>query len=213
MVNENTGVLLAFAIGGFCDYQVLPAVGITLNLLSVILFVWFPESPPFLVSQDKMVAAEKSIRFYRNLRIDDTAAIEETMEHLKQAVAEAQGNVNTSQLRMSDVTTRPGSRAMLIAIVLVLLNQFSGVFTLMNYSAEIFQQSGSLLSENLSSVIVQSIQAIGACFVAVIIEKGGRRFLYITSALGCGFGYAVLGTYMYLLSEKSDVSSFSWVPL
>ncbi|KAG4078589.1 hypothetical protein HA402_003236 [Bradysia odoriphaga] len=213
MVSENTGVLLGFAIGGFCDYQVLPAVGITLNLLSVILFVWFPESPPFLVSQDKMVAAEKSIRFYRNLRIDDTAAVEETMEHLKQAVAEAQGNVNTSRLRMSDVTTRPGSRAMLIAIVLVLLNQFSGIFTLMNYSAEIFQQSGSLLSENLSSVIVQSIQAIGACFVAVIIEKGGRRFLYITSALGCGFGYAVLGTYMYLLSEKSDISSFSWVPL
>ncbi|XP_037040478.1 facilitated trehalose transporter Tret1-like isoform X2 [Bradysia coprophila] len=203
MVNENTGVLLGFAIGGFCDYKVLPAVGITLNLLFVILFVWFPESPAFLVSQDKILAAEKSIRFYRNLHIDDTAAVEETMERLKQAVGEADGNVNTSRLRISDVTTKPGSRAMLIAIVLVLLNQGSGVFTLMNYSAEIFQESGSFLSENLSSVIVQSIQAIGACFVAFLIEKGGRRFLYITSTLGCGFGYAVLASFSFILFISS----------
>lgn len=155
-------------------YETLPSVGIVLNVLFIIMFVWLPDTPAFLVSQDKMLAAEKSIRFYKNLRSDDTAIITEILDDMKASV-EADGNVNTSRLRMSDVTTRPGSTAMLIAVVLVLMNQGSGSFTLMNYSAEIFKQSGSFLSENLSSVVVQAIQAIGTCFVAVLIEKGGRR--------------------------------------
>lgn len=181
MVYENTGVLLGYAIGGFCDYKALPAVGISLNTLFIMLFVWFPETPDFLASQDKMLAAEKSVRFYRNLQTDDTAAIEETMDELRKAAEEAGvGDANLSRLRLSDVTQRPGSMAMLIAIVLVLLNQGSGAFCLMNYSAEIFQQSGSFLSGNLSAVIVQTIQAIGTCFVAVIIEKGGRRVRLLT---------------------------------
>lgn len=176
MVNENTGVLLGYAIGGFCDYKVLPAVGITLNLLFFALFVWFPETPDFLVSQDKLLAAEKSVRFYNNLHVDDKATMEEIMYGLKKKAEDAgAGNANLSRIRLTDVIRRPGSMALVIAIVLVLLNQGSGAFTLMNYSAEIFQQSGSFLSENLSSVIVQALQAIGTCFVAFLIERGGRR--------------------------------------
>ncbi len=80
-----------------------------------------------------------------------------------------------NRLKWSDITTRPGSKAMLIATVLVMLNQMSGVFAILNYASDIFHKSGSKLSPNLSSVLVQGVQTVGICFVSILVERAGRR--------------------------------------
>lgn len=97
------------------------------------------------------------------------------MEQLKKMVTSVDTVNVKKHLKMSDLTNRPGSKALVIVTVLVLQNQFSGVFALMNYAADIFKSSGSALSENLSSVIVQSIQTVGTFFVTYLVERSGRR--------------------------------------
>lgn len=54
----------------------------------------------------------------------------------------------------SNFNTKTARKAFIIGIVLVSLNQFSGVATMLNYTANIFEEAGSSLSPNVSTIIV-----------------------------------------------------------
>ncbi|KAG4079717.1 hypothetical protein HA402_004422 [Bradysia odoriphaga] len=217
IINENLGVLLGYVLGGFCHYSVLPAFAIGLNVLFVVCFVWFPETPAFLLKQDKISKSEKSIQFYRNVRKgthDTDVVVELVMGKLKRTITSMDSaNVDGNRLKMSDITTRPGSKALLIATVLVMLSQFSGVFAMLNYASDIFKKSGSKLSPNLSSVLVQGVQTVGVCFVTTLVERAGRRFLYLTSTIGTSLGYVVMGVFLLLKFTGFEVEPFNWIPM
>lgn len=60
MLSANTGILVAFAIS-FLGYSASPVFAITTTIIFVILFVMFPETPLFLVKQNKI-----SVNFISN---------------------------------------------------------------------------------------------------------------------------------------------------
>lgn len=49
----NIGMCLAFILGHFCNYYTTPKVVIALTVLFAIGFFFFPESPIFLLKQNK----------------------------------------------------------------------------------------------------------------------------------------------------------------
>lgn len=57
----------------------------------------------------------------------------------------------------------------------MILNQFSGSFAIMTYTADIFKSSGSNLSPNESSIIVAVIQLTGVYVSTICVEKCGRK--------------------------------------
>lgn len=73
------------------------------------------------------------------------------------------------------LTQNPGKKAMIIGTVLSMLTHFSGNFVLMDYTANIFKMSGSILLPNQSALIVASIQFIATCAVPLLIERAGRK--------------------------------------
>lgn len=79
------------------------------------------------------------------------------------------------RLQWSDFTTKPGSRAMIIAMVLGLLCQLCGVPAMLSYTATIFGAAGSATSPNTSAMIVGIVQLMGTCIVSPIIDRYGRR--------------------------------------
>lgn len=93
------------------------------------------------------------------------------------------------------------------------LNQCSGTFAIMNYTATIFHESGSDLSPNTSSIIVAVIQLLGTYVSIVLVDKSGRKILLIISAAGTSLGLVVLGTYSYLSKNGYDVTGFGMVPI
>lgn len=93
------------------------------------------------------------------------------------------------------------------------LNQFCGCFAMINYTGTIFEQAGSSLSPNISAIIVALIQLLGSYASTMLVEKAGRRILYLASSIGTGIGLSVLGLYINLSSSGYDCSSFKWVPI
>lgn len=93
------------------------------------------------------------------------------------------------------------------------LNQFCGIFAMFNFTAMIFQGSGSTFSPNVSSIVVGFIQVIGALLCTFLVEKAGRKLLLEVSSLGVGIGLSVLSLFTYLTSTGTDLSSVSWIPL
>lgn len=59
-----------------------------------------------------------------------------------------------NMFKWSNFKTKTTQKAFIIGIVLVSLNQFSGVATMLNYTANIFEEAGSSLSPNISTIIV-----------------------------------------------------------
>lgn len=97
--------------------------------------------------------------------------------------------------------------------MLVALQQFCGGFPMLNFTATIFQESGSNLTPNTSSIIVGIVQILGAIICTFLVEKAGRKFLFLTSALGVCIGLGIMSLYTYLSTHGTDLASLNWIPL
>lgn len=80
-------------------------------------------------------------------------------------------------LKWSDFTSKEASKALTIGIVLCALNQFCGCFAMLTYTAQIFKESGSNLSPNMSAIIIGAIQLVGAYCSVVLIDRAGRKVI------------------------------------
>lgn len=77
--------------------------------------------------------------------------------------------------KWSDLTTRPGSKAMTIGIVLALLNQLCGCFAMLQYTATIFEEAGSAMHPNVCAIVVGVIQVFGSYAATVLVDRAGRK--------------------------------------
>lgn len=116
-------------------------------------------------------------------------------------------------LYLLSVTTRAGRKALLIGMALICMHEFCGVFTMLNYTATIFRDSGSSISPDYSAIIVGAIQLLGTYIVTFLVDRLGRKILLILSAVGSSLCLAVLGAYSYANSIGIDVKPYSWVSI
>lgn len=77
--------------------------------------------------------------------------------------------------KWSDIKENPGRRALTVGFVLAALQNLSGSFALLNYTATIFEEAGSFMSSNESALIVGIIQFIGTTIMPFLVERTGRR--------------------------------------
>lgn len=90
------------------------------------------------------------------------------------------GDLKTKQgtgksLEWKDLTTRPGSKALTIGTVLSALIQLCGCFALISYAAQIFAESGSALSPNVSAIVIGVLQFCGNVSLTLLVDRAGRR--------------------------------------
>lgn len=96
---------------------------------------------------------------------------------------------------------------------MVLLSIFCGSPVLLNYASILFKDSGSDLDPALSAIIMISIQFIATATSSSLVDKVGRRILYILSSSGTAIGLAAMGTYVFLSFKGADLTGFNWVPV
>lgn len=164
-----------------------------------------------------MQKAEKSIRFYKNINEDTVDAdklVQNEIDKLKDQIKDKEMDGSAiKRIKLSDLTTNPGRKAITIGIVLALANHFSGSFAIITYAAEIFQTTGSIFSENESALIIAAIQLCGTCTLPFLVERIGRKALYVISTGGTTFGFVTLASYLLLRSWDYDVTAFNWISI
>lgn len=123
--------------------------------------------------------AEDSLRFYQGIRGENV-----NQEHLQSEMSKLKDAFNSSKkteeleynsLKWSDLTTKEAKKSLLIGLVLAVLNQFCGCFALINYTAKIFEESGSSTSPNESAIFIGLIQLIGSYVPIVLADRAGRK--------------------------------------
>ena len=116
-----------------------------------------------------------------------------------------------------------------ISLMLMLLQQFSGIKVISSYIVQIFQNAGSKFDANICSIVVGVIQVTGTSISVLVVDKLGRRRLLILSEMFISIACCMLGTFFYIQESHSPcpapdtcqdqfvtaetVDNLAWLPL
>jgi MFS family permease len=107
---------------------------------------------------------------------------------------------------------KAAKKAIFIGIVLISVNQLSGLFAFLNYTADIFQEAGSVFTPNMSAIIVGILLFVGSLVSLTLVDKYSRRFLYTVTTVGNLIGLMAMGVHSYCKTIE-DVSNFKLIPV
>ncbi|XP_048508498.1 facilitated trehalose transporter Tret1-like [Athalia rosae] len=201
----NVGILLTYCVGPWVSRVTLASLGTVVPIIFVLMFVWAPESPYYLIMKNDRKSAIKSLQW---LREDgdvnaDVGKIEESIEF-------DQKHAGTFR----DLVLVPGNRKALYIIVgITIAQQFSGVIAILSYCGLIFETAGSTLDPSISVIIVGAVQFISGIVCIFTVDLTGRRPLLLISTVGSSIFLGGVALYFQLKAGGTDVSSISWLPL
>lgn len=167
----------------------------------IVSFVMFlPESPRWLITQDRFEEAKKVMAALEG-EPEDSAAVSDELSLIRDAYIEEKRQASSIFAMGPE---RQFHRAVL-AVSIAGLAQMSGINIVTFYSTTIFtQQLGySAINARIFSGSIQIWQFICAGFGVLLIDKFGRRKLLMAGALGMCVAQSALSGLMSDLKDKS----------
>jgi len=170
----NVGVGWRWMFGS----EVLPALLFLACLFAV------PESPRWLTKQGREAEAMQVLT-----RIGGTDEARFAMGQIKEAIALESGSFRE--------LFQPGVRvALVIAVVLAVLQQVTGINAVMYYAPEIFKSSGAEVSAAQALLQTVAVQAVNVLFTLVaiwVVDRWGRKPLLLITSAAMGVSLVLLG--------------------
>ncbi|XP_069691024.1 facilitated trehalose transporter Tret1-like [Periplaneta americana] len=205
----DTGFLIIYVVGSYLSIRNTAIFNISLPVLFILTYLWLPESPMFLLGKGD---DNKAFESYLWMRGGDSQVAEEEMAKLRAVMAENSAKVQ--KVTVKELLSVRGTRkALLIGIVLAVCQQFCGINPVYGYCAVIFEETGGLLTPEISSFIVCVAGIIGSFFCFFFSDKLGRRVLLISTYTLQGICLCILGVYLYMRHLGTDVSEFGVLPI
>jgi sugar porter (SP) family MFS transporter len=158
------------------------AAGALPSVIFFILLLRVPESPRWLVKQGR---ESEALGVLSRVNTADLAAAE--VSSIKETLAKEKGSL--AEL------FRPGfRRALLIAVVLAILQQITGINAVLYYAPRIFERAGvTRMSAIGQSTIVGFVNILFTIVAIVLVDRVGRKPLLLTAAGGMGISLLLLG--------------------
>ncbi|KAK9919103.1 hypothetical protein WJX75_009435 [Coccomyxa subellipsoidea] len=190
-------------------WRVMFLFGIVPAVLQAVGLLFTPESPVWLNWKNRRATAlYNEHRLLGSLwreegEVDSTTNLEEPLQ--EQEAAEEDSGLEGG---WGALLKRRYRRIMILAAALPILQQASGINTVVFYSSDVFAKAG-LDSPVLGSIIVGSVNVAGTLLAATLMDRAGRRQLLLTSQIVmavCLFALAV-STYLPLSKVAEGVVS------
>ncbi|XP_014482808.1 PREDICTED: facilitated trehalose transporter Tret1-2 homolog [Dinoponera quadriceps] len=205
----NFGILLGYVLGGMFSLSVFAIINLAGPVLFLVTFAFMPESPVYLVRQNRIREAARSLKW---LKDGDGLVAERTLSYIQANMKQA--DTATRSVKLSDLfRDRATIKGLIIVTGLFICQQFCGIFAMITYTETIFEASGSSLSPNAASVVIGTIQLFGACLASSLMERAGRRSLLLISCVGMCLCHCVIGGYCYFQEFGYNVTAYGWVPV
>lgn len=200
------GILYVNVLGTFFGWKTITGGCMAIDVLWVVLMLCIPETPHFLSSKQKYDAARSSLQFLRgNTYVDnELGEIEELVKY----------SIRT-KTTLKDIGKLRNLKPLLISILIMFGQQFSGVNAIMFYGTTIFEAAHTNLNSFVECIILSGMQVTTTIISALIVDKCGRRFLLISSGGIMSLSISCLGAYFYILDKQgiSAATNVSFLPL
>lgn len=145
--------------------------------------------------------------------LDQNKTFEEEISQLLETSV-FNSSVKKRNIYLQLFTLKNNRYALSIIMLAALTDIFSGHMVVVTYTQKIFEYSGASLKPEYSALILAILKIIASLISTVIVEKFGRRSLFLSTGIIAGISQASVGLFFYLkLYLKIDIHTITWLPL
>lgn len=206
MVTQNelmivTGQLLAFTFNAIIGNTITDHANVWRYMLVIAslpaAFLWFgmlivPESPRWLASKGKIGDA---LRVLQQVREEKRAKTE--LSEIEKALAEESG---MEKATFKDLTVPWVRRIVFLGIGIAIVQQITGVNSIMYYGTEILKNAGFATKAALIGNIANGLISVLATFVGIwLLGKVGRRPMLMCGQIGTTTALLLIGIFSLVL--------------
>lgn len=221
-IHVSFGVLTVYILGFIAPWQRVAALCTLCALLSFIFMCAVPESPPWLASRGRDTEALSALVWLRR----NPAAAEAELSELMETISKENNNSHTSpmsrnrrnMLAVKNVLTpffRPTAwKPFIILLLFFAFQEGSGIYIILYYAVNLFQEVGTGLNEYVASIVVGGVRLVMSVVAAILMNSFGRKTLAVVSGLGMAVSMVAGGSYEYFYSNLPPTNRpLAWVPL
>ncbi|XP_043462194.1 facilitated trehalose transporter Tret1-like isoform X2 [Leptopilina heterotoma] len=123
-------------------------------------------------------------------------------------------SVHKEKIYLQLFTLKNNRNALIIIMLAALTDIFSGHMVVVTYTQQIFEYSGASLKPEYAALILAILKIIASLISTVVVEKFGRRSLFLSTGIIAGLSQATVGLFFYLkLYLKINIHTITWLPL
>jgi sugar porter (SP) family MFS transporter len=199
----TSGILIAYLVGFALSFsggwRLMVGLGAVPALVLGLGMLFMPESPRWLVARGEEEKAREVLG-----RIDDSIDHDEGIQSIRQAISQESGGAS----ELLKEWLRP---ALVVGIGLAVLQQITGVNTVIYYAPTIFQATGFGGSASiLGTVGVGVVNVLLTVAAILLVDRVGRRLLLLIGLAGMVASLGVLGL-AFLLPALSGI--VGWIAI
>lgn len=199
------GILLSYVIGMYAHWNYLAMASAFFPAAWLLLLCWMRESPVWLLENDREAEALDTLTWLRGADADVTGEMNGMLQKIRESRAH--------QASLTDlVTKRENRRPFILSLMLMLLQQLSGINAVIFYATDIFKDAGSTIDPNIATIIVGVVQMLSTFAGVVLVDRLGRKMLLLLSDAIMAVCLLALGVYFYLKSVD-NADDLGWLPL
>ncbi len=175
----------------------LPGIVLVLGAL------FLSESPRWLYQRGKEEDALKSLS--RNNPEDEAKAILEEMRASDEADKKARAEM-AEAAKGDSLLQKKYIVPFVLAVVILACTQATGINSVLNYSVEVFQQSGLGEKAGIADIAIKVTNVVMTLVAMTLVDKKGRKFLLKLGTIGIIVGLAGVGGAFYSFEgDRTDV--------
>nr|AEE61829.1 unknown [Dendroctonus ponderosae] len=199
------GVLYPFSIGGFLSVRIFClSCFLPLQVFLIFFTLYAPESPSYLVRTSRYDEAETALINLHSLTKCQARDDVSELQRIQDLQAKTKGGV-------AELFNSKGTRkAFIISAGLLIIQQFSGINAVTGFMENIFRATGSSIPPQAATTLVGVIQVVTVFITSSLIEKLGRKFLLMASAMGAAASIILLGLYFFLHKHEFRLLEYFW---
>ncbi|XP_015918280.1 facilitated trehalose transporter Tret1 [Parasteatoda tepidariorum] len=198
------GIIISSILGVFLPWQWFAIAGAVVGVSALLCVLFIPESPRWLVLQNKQSEAVEAVNFLYG----STGA-----SSVNQLVSESL-NIESSSIALHEILHPTFYKPAFLSIILMIFQQFSGSNAILYYTVSIFKQAGSFINPVFSNLLVAVAMYIFTLIATFSMDVIGRKKALYLSGMVTAISLSAMSVYLLVSSHDNKFkSNFSFMPL